>query len=115
MDMPFCVPSGRRWPVGADLSPGDGVHFRVWAPGRRQVAVVLEAGPGNPATVPLEPEPGGGGYFSRRIDTAAAGTRYRYRLDDGDYRYPDPASRFQPEGPHDSSEVIDPEAYRWQV
>lgn len=114
MDMPFAVPAGRRWPVGADLSPGGGVHFRVWAPGRRKVAVVLEAGPGSPATVPLEPEPGEEGYFSRRIESAAAGTRYRYRLDDGDYRYPDPASRFQPEGPHKPSEVIDPGAYRWQ-
>ena len=96
MDMPFSVPAGRRWPVGADVSPGGGVHFRVWAPGRRKVTVVLEAGPGSPATVPLEPEPGEDGYFARRIESAAAGTRYRYRLDDADYLYPDPASRFQP-------------------
>jgi maltooligosyltrehalose trehalohydrolase len=114
MDMPFSVPDGRRLPVGADPWPGGGVHFRVWAPGRRQVAVVVEAGPGSPATVPLEPEPGQEGYFSRRIDSAAAGTRYRFRLDDEDYLYPDPASRFQPEGPHKSSAVIDPVAYRWK-
>jgi len=113
MDLPFSVPAERRWPVGADLSAGGGVHFRVWAPGRRKVAVVLEAGPGSPATVPLEPESNTEGYFSRRIDSAAAGTRYRYRLDDGDYLYPDPASRFQPEGVHKSSEVVDAAAYRW--
>jgi maltooligosyltrehalose trehalohydrolase len=113
MDLPFSVPAGRRWPVGADLLPGGGVHFRVWAPGRRKVAVVLEAGPGSPATVPLAREPTPEGYFSGRIDAAAAGTRYRYRLDDGDYLYPDVASRFQPEGVHKSSEVVDPSAYCW--
>jgi maltooligosyltrehalose trehalohydrolase len=113
MNMPFSVSAGRRWPVGADVLPSVGVHFRVWGPGRRKVAVVLEGGPGSPVTVPLEPEPGGEGYFSRRIETAAAGTRYRYRLDEGDYLYPDPASRFQPDGVHKSSEVIDASAYRW--
>ena len=27
--------------------------------------------------------------------------------------YPDPASRFQPEGPHGPSEVVDPNGYSW--
>src|SRR5690606_34678165 len=42
-----------------------------------------------------------------------AGTRYRFRLDDGDQLFPDPASRFQPLGPLGPSELIDPAAYRW--
>src|SRR5262249_49418034 len=113
MDMPFAVPAGRRWPVGADVSPGGGVHFRVWAPGRRKVTVVLEAGSGSPATIALEPELDAEGYFSRRIESAATGTRYRYRPDDADYLFPDPASRFQPEGIHKSSEVVDASLYRW--
>src|SRR5215213_4573734 len=37
---------------------------------------------------------------------------YRYRLD-GDRTLPDPASRFQPEGVHGPSEVIDPRAFAW--
>ena len=41
-----------------------------------------------------------------------AGTRYRYRLD-GDRVFPDPISRFQPEGVHGPSEVVDPVAFRW--
>jgi maltooligosyltrehalose trehalohydrolase len=52
-----------------------------------------------------------GGYFSGFAEGAGAGTRYRFRLDGGD-AYPDPASRFQPEGPHGPSEVIDP-AFAW--
>ncbi len=102
----------RRIPVGAELQPGGGVHFRVWAPNRRQVRVVLESGPGAPGTLELEPE--GEGYFSGHSTEAAEGSRYRIGLDEEHLLLPDPASRFQPEGPHGPSEVIDPEAYRWR-
>src|SRR5436305_8884656 len=102
--------SGRRLPVGAELLPGETTRFRVWAPIRRRVAVVLEAGPGSPATVELEPQPDG--YFAGPAP-AAPGTRYRLRLDDDSTLYPDPASRFQPDGPHGPSEVIDPAAFPW--
>src|SRR5439155_16852125 len=47
------------------------------------------------------------------IVQAEAGTRYRYRLGDDDRGYPDPASRFQPEGPHGPSEIVDPRAFEW--
>ena len=40
------------------------------------------------------------------------GDRYWYRLD-GDRTLPDPASRFQPEGVHGPSQVIDPQAFAW--
>ena len=42
------------------------------------------------------------------------GTRYSFRLDDDATPYPDPASRFQPDGPHGPSEVVDPDAYVWK-
>jgi maltooligosyltrehalose trehalohydrolase len=53
-----------------------------------------------------------GGYFSAWVDGVQAGDLYRFRLD-GDLLVPDPASRFQPEGPHGPSQVIDPDAFRW--
>jgi maltooligosyltrehalose trehalohydrolase len=62
-------------------------------------------------TFPLEPE--ADGFFSARISAAKAGSRYRFKLDDHSTLYPDPASRFQPDGPHGPSEVVDPWAYRW--
>jgi maltooligosyltrehalose trehalohydrolase len=93
-------------PVGAELTP-DGVHFRVWCPSRRRVAVI----PDGDAGVALEAEPGG--YFSGIVPGAAAGFRYSFQLDDDPKRYPDPASRFQPDGPHGSSEVIDPASFAW--
>jgi maltooligosyltrehalose trehalohydrolase len=75
------------------------------------VEVVLEAGgPGAGTATLLNPEPGG--YHSGRVAAARVGSRYRYRLDGKD-AFPDPASRFQPEGPHGPSEVIEPDAFRW--
>jgi maltooligosyltrehalose trehalohydrolase len=62
-------------------------------------------------SVALEPE--ADGHFSGFARDAAAGTLYGFRLDDGAQPYPDPASRFQPDGPHGLSMVVDPLAYEW--
>ncbi len=99
--------SQRRLPVGAEIIPGGGVHFRVWAPKRKTVEAELRGG----GLVALDREPGG--YFSGSVPGAAAGTLYRYRLDGQDPCYPDPTSRFQPDGPHGPSQVIDPGTFRW--
>jgi maltooligosyltrehalose trehalohydrolase len=82
----------------------------VWAPRRRKVEVVFE-GEGGQAAFELEREEGG--YFSALASEASAGTLYRFRLDGEDYLYPDPASRFQPRGPHGPSRVVDPTKFRW--
>jgi maltooligosyltrehalose trehalohydrolase len=103
-------PPTRRLPIGAEMHPGRGVYFRVWAPRRRTVHVVLEDGPGAKSDIPLTAERDG--YFSGWAATAGAGTLYRYRLD-GSNLYPDPASRFQPQGPHGASQVVDPNAFSW--
>jgi maltooligosyltrehalose trehalohydrolase len=101
--------SNRQLPAGADIVPGQGVHFRVWAPDRKSVEVML---PGEVTRfIPLHREPNDG-YFSALIPGATAGTQYKYRLD-GAHSYPDVASRYQPAGPHHNSEVIDPSAFTW--
>jgi maltooligosyltrehalose trehalohydrolase len=98
----------RRMPVGAEVVPG-GVHFRVWAPKHASVEVVLENEAGAFA---LKPEDDG--YFAGLVGEAKAGTRYRFRLGGGGGKlWPDPVSRFQPEGPHGPSEVVDLSEYRW--
>jgi maltooligosyltrehalose trehalohydrolase len=53
-----------------------------------------------------------GGYFSGMIAGIGEGDTYRFRLDEGD-AFPDPASRFQPEGPHGPSQVVNPFAFSW--
>lgn len=96
------------WPIGANVVPGKGVRFRVWAPRCRRVAVLLED-KGTAIDLTAEKE----GYFAGLVPRAEAGTRYRYLLDDDPKPYPDPASRFQSEGPHGPSQVVDPTAFRW--
>ena len=97
----------RRLPVGAEVTSA-GAHFRVWAPRRTKVEVVL-ADDANCAT---ELRSEGNGYFSGACAEARAGTRYWFRLD-GNETFPDPGSRFQPDGPHGTSQVIDPRTFRW--
>jgi maltooligosyltrehalose trehalohydrolase len=96
----------RRLPIGAELVNPHSTHIRVWAPRRSRVEAVVSNGRG----VALQPE--SAGYFSGTIE-AAAGDRYQFKLDDDQKLYPDPASRFQPEGPHGPSEIVDPTAFRW--
>ena len=96
----------RRYPIGAEPTR-NGVSFRVWAPARKAVAIEIDG-----KRHPLAAEPDG--YFSGEIRAARTGTRYGFRLDDDETLYPDPASRFQPEGPHGPSEVVDPGTYGWR-
>jgi maltooligosyltrehalose trehalohydrolase len=97
----------RRLPIGAEPQSGGGVHFRVWAPRCREIVVEIEGL--EPAALQSEPN----GYFSLWSMPARAGMRYRFRLDRGEAALPDPASRFQPEGPHGPSEIVDPGAFVW--
>ena len=87
---------------------GEGVRFRVWAPKCAKVEVVLE---GQGSAVILRPEEGG--YFAGHSESARAGWLYRFRLDGSETVYPDPASRFQPQGPHGPSQIVDPGAFKW--
>lgn len=100
--------SGLPDPGAVPVGPGR-VRFRVWAPRAQQVAVNILDGP-VPRNVPLERE--ADGYFSGTVAGIGEGVRYRYQLDDGSLR-PDPASRFQPEGVHGPSRVVDPAAFSW--
>jgi maltooligosyltrehalose trehalohydrolase len=100
---------GRRLRVGAEPVDG-GVHFRVWAPKHSAVSVTLLRGERREERARLEREDGG--YFSGVVDVATAGDRYWFDLGPAG-RFPDPASRFQPEGPHGPSEIVDPRAFGW--
>jgi maltooligosyltrehalose trehalohydrolase len=110
---PKTPPDERRLPVGAEPRSGAGTHFRVWAPASPRVAVVLTDLEGAAVAAPVDLEPRAGGYHAGLVAGAAAGSLYYYELAGG-ARLPDPASRFQPNGPHGPSEVVDPAAYAWQ-
>jgi len=74
------------------------VQFRVWAPKRRLIEVESDTG-----LTALERD--NHGYFSGVVPGLQAGSRYRFRLDGGP-SFPDPASRYQPDGPHGAAQVI---------
>jgi maltooligosyltrehalose trehalohydrolase len=101
------MPRRRAW--GAELD-GRGVTFRVFAPGRTGVEVLIEAG-AETRVFPLAPdhEPGA---WTARVSGVGAGARYRYRLAGEDAPLADPASRYQPAGVAGPSEVVDP-SFPW--
>jgi maltooligosyltrehalose trehalohydrolase len=80
-------------------------RFRVWAPKAGSVEVELNG----QTRVPLEAKRNG--YWTAILDGVEPRTRYAYRLDGGDAR-PDPASRYQPDGVHGPSMVVD-RAFDW--
>jgi maltooligosyltrehalose trehalohydrolase len=103
--------TGFRPSLGAWPEKG-GVRFRVWAPEHGRVEVALEGDSGAVRAPPMERD--GEGYWQALVPGIGAGALYRYRLD-GEGPFPDPASRFQPEGVHGPSQVVDPARYEWRA
>jgi maltooligosyltrehalose trehalohydrolase len=92
------------YPVGAQFH-ADGAAFRVWARNHKTVSVVV-----NNREHPLRLECEG--YFVGDVKDVRAGDTYRFLLD-GEGPFPDPASRYQPEGPHGPSQIIDATKFAW--
>jgi maltooligosyltrehalose trehalohydrolase len=109
------VPSeyARRFPVGAEVMPRGGVHFRVWAPRSKKVALQLSENTNLSDSIAntIEMEPQENGYFSVFVRDARPGMNYKFKLKEGSF--PDPASRFQPEGPHGPSQIVDGRKFKW--
>jgi maltooligosyltrehalose trehalohydrolase len=89
------------------------VHFRLWAPRCRKVKAVLSESVDAEANHVVALQSQEDGYFAGYAREAAAGMCYRFLLDDDPTPYPDPASRYQPQGPHGPSQIVDPEAFAW--
>jgi maltooligosyltrehalose trehalohydrolase len=87
----------------------DGVRFAVWAPSADRVELRLHDGraEGRHSLAPNADR-----VFETWVRHAAPGDRYAYVLDGKD-PLPDPASRFQPDGVHGSSQVVDPSTFIW--
>jgi maltooligosyltrehalose trehalohydrolase len=90
--------------------PVDGAtRFRVWATAARDLRLHVTCSSGTHIHQPVRSERG---IWDIRVPGVGPGARYAYSLDGGDPR-PDPASRFQPDGVHAWSEVIDPRRFQW--
>ncbi|MDB5027803.1 MAG: 1,4-alpha-glucan branching protein, partial [Candidatus Eremiobacteraeota bacterium] len=95
-----------KMPFGAELRD-NGVAFRLWAPSREGASVIVDG-----VEHALEAHPHG--WFERVLADARVGSRYAFAFPGVDVHVPDPASRFQPDGVHAPSEVIDPRGYAWR-
>ena len=102
--------------LGATVVDG-GTRFEVWAPDASRVDVGIERS-GVSADVEVQP-------LARAVDAVGEldtwsvvvhgvghGDRYRFRLDGGDW-LPDPVSRWQPDGVHGPSAVVDESSFDW--
>jgi maltooligosyltrehalose trehalohydrolase len=91
---------------GPTVLPDNRCTFLLWAPIRKSVDILLD---NRPERIPLTPV--ANGYWTATLP-ASPGMRYRYLLD-GELERPDPASRFQPEGVHGPSEIVDGSTFVW--
>jgi maltooligosyltrehalose trehalohydrolase len=95
------VTAPSTWSFGPVVLDGDaGVRFRLFAPAAEGVELVI----GGDA---IAMKPLADGWFEFTDSSARPGTRYTFRIDGAHHDVPDPASRFQPDGIHGPSEVVD--------
>lgn len=106
------APAAQAYPSLGAFPTGDAVAFRVWAPKAQQLTLAIESAASDAHAGEEIPMQRDGEHFTARVAGIGPGATYRYRVD-GAGPFPDPASRFQPEGVHGPSEVIDKDAYVW--
>jgi 1,4-alpha-glucan branching enzyme len=87
-----------------------GFRFEIWAPTHERVELLLHPSTPQERRVPLAASYDG--LFVTRVDDARPDDRYAYLLDAAG-PFPDPASRYQPDGVHGSSAIVDPRSYTW--
>ena len=109
-------------PTFGAIVGADAVRFRLWAPEAHKVELHLRRGGCRVCVftlardlAPLCPSADlapGPGLWAARVEDARPGDRYAFAVDGADPK-PDPASRFQPDGVHGWSEIVDPGAFTW--
>jgi maltooligosyltrehalose trehalohydrolase len=90
--------------LGATIR-ADGVQFGVWAPNAASVEVLIDESR-------YQLDRGDDGVHLGFVPGLGAGARYLFSVDGGPGT-PDPRSKFQPEGVHGPSEVIDLGSFEW--
>ncbi len=94
---------------GPSLSQGK-TSFRLWAPEARNVELLLNQAGRIQERFAMEKD--SEGFFTAQLESARSGDLYRFQLP-GNPPWPDPASRYQPEGVHGPSQLIDASIFAW--
>ncbi len=92
--------------IGANYIGNDRCSFKVWAPEKE--SMILHIVHPRDEYIPMQREEDGYWWIETN---AAPGSRYFFKPN-GEHDRPDPASKYQPEGVHGPSEVID-QHYEW--
>ena len=95
--------------IGAHVSQA-GTQLCVWAPFANSVDVMLCGAQGAQIFFPLQKTKRG--YFEGVSREFKVGDLYKYRID-GKQELPDPASCYQPQGPHGPSQIVDHKNFNW--
>lgn len=93
---------------GAHFNNDGHCSFRVWAPSAQGMELLLKD---RPTGFPMEKD--SQEYWSIEMKDISPGTRYKFRIE-GQLERPDPASRYQPDGVHSWSAVVDHRTYQWE-
>ena len=97
-------------PFGATLDAQGHATWRLWAPAARRAELLLHLDQGEPVALPATQA--GDGWVQVQRENVTGGQRYQWRID-GQHVVPDPASRWNPAGPHGPSVLIDPGTFEW--
>ena len=103
--------AGFTWQLdlGASVDSDNAVRFRVWAPRADSLSVRICTDNGEADNSLFKDA---WGYYAGTIP-ARESDRYYYVIDNTAVR-PDPASRYQPEGVHGPSQVVNPSSFPWK-
>ncbi len=105
LQLQFCLTNMEKFGV-TPLSDSR-YRFAAWAPGLSDLSLILY----EKDRRVIRMTRGRCGFHSIEVETSS-GVQYRYRLPDG-RELPDPASRFQPDGVHGASAIVNPSAFQW--
>ncbi|NIM42676.1 MAG: malto-oligosyltrehalose trehalohydrolase [Hydrogenophaga sp.] len=99
-------------PFGALPRARGGVDFRLWAPAASAPSLIWWDADGATHRQRARADGSGEGFWHCRVARAGPGTAYQWEMDGG-LCVPDPASRWNPQGPLGPSVVADPSAFDW--
>lgn len=95
-------------PFGPKLLKDGGAEFRLWAPEASNVKLVLN----RKREQILDMQSAKDGWYNLTVNDAKPGEIYNFLVDDH-LNVPDPASRYQPNGVHGPSQLVNPTSFKW--
>jgi maltooligosyltrehalose trehalohydrolase len=99
----------RSYPIGAEIAQ-NGAHFRIWAPNAKNITLHIITKIERLSIIMTSEA---GGYSSCFVPDVGPGALYQFQLDNDETLYPDPASRYQPLGPHGPSRLENINHFNW--